>query len=512
MKFNPFFITGIFIVTSAGAYSVKKGDSLSAISKQHYGSWNKWPELWESNKPLIQNPNLIFPGQKLQIPNAAEVLATSRESSPLLASNSQNVNYKTLNKSRSQEWRMLPEQTWEKFVFKTSPDIDPDGFDRRSRIAKRVPEKTTPTFAIASDRIPIEGEIINARTEYDQIFLGEQIFIRAEEQLQVGKVYSITNAPEKISSKRDGRVGFAYELSAKVKIIGVRDGMFIGTLIATQKPVLRKSLLIPEVPLLQFTKPVASSGIIPANIITTDFQQNSLISEQHLVILDAGSNDGVKKGMIFRRYLKKDPNTDTVITTKDYIIETDLQVLDVKDQFSIAIVLQTHSVLRSGEEVLSLADLKDFNKNSGMQTIIQDDAVGAPLNDLDQFEDNEGLGIKEDQELRQLEKVQLNETPTPSTVGNEIAPNDQLDAKPEKTDQPATAPTEEIPDSVLDVDSDLDAPTESAPSESAPTVDATVPQEIPQDMSADLDALSPPESTPAPDASPIPSPSPSPKK
>jgi len=37
MKINPIFITGIFVVVSAEAYSVKKGDSLSAIAKEHYG-------------------------------------------------------------------------------------------------------------------------------------------------------------------------------------------------------------------------------------------------------------------------------------------------------------------------------------------------------------------------------------------------------------------------------------------------------------------------------------------
>ena len=45
-------------------------------------------------------------------------------------------------KKLSEEWRLLPLQNWEKFVFKSDPAIDLDGFDRRSRVAKVIVDKT----------------------------------------------------------------------------------------------------------------------------------------------------------------------------------------------------------------------------------------------------------------------------------------------------------------------------------------------------------------------------------
>ena len=52
----------------ADFYEVKRGDSLSKIAKQYYGNAMKYPEIFEANKPMLKDPNLIYPGQVLRIP------------------------------------------------------------------------------------------------------------------------------------------------------------------------------------------------------------------------------------------------------------------------------------------------------------------------------------------------------------------------------------------------------------------------------------------------------------
>jgi nucleoid-associated protein YgaU len=49
-------------------YIIKKGDTLSAIAKQFYGKPNDYPRIFEANREVIKDPNLIFPGQKIRIP------------------------------------------------------------------------------------------------------------------------------------------------------------------------------------------------------------------------------------------------------------------------------------------------------------------------------------------------------------------------------------------------------------------------------------------------------------
>ena len=49
-------------------YIIKKGDTLSAIAKQFYGKANEYPKIFEANREVIKDANLIFPGQKIRIP------------------------------------------------------------------------------------------------------------------------------------------------------------------------------------------------------------------------------------------------------------------------------------------------------------------------------------------------------------------------------------------------------------------------------------------------------------
>jgi nucleoid-associated protein YgaU len=49
-------------------YTVKKGDYLSKISKEVYGNANKYNIIFEANKPMLKDPDLIYPGQVLVIP------------------------------------------------------------------------------------------------------------------------------------------------------------------------------------------------------------------------------------------------------------------------------------------------------------------------------------------------------------------------------------------------------------------------------------------------------------
>ena len=49
-------------------YTVAKGDTLSAIAKSQYGNANDYMKIFEANKPMLSNPDKIYPGQLLRIP------------------------------------------------------------------------------------------------------------------------------------------------------------------------------------------------------------------------------------------------------------------------------------------------------------------------------------------------------------------------------------------------------------------------------------------------------------
>ncbi len=55
-------------VPQATYHTVEKGDTLSKIAKRVYGNAMKYPVIFEANKPMLKNPDLIYPGQVLRCP------------------------------------------------------------------------------------------------------------------------------------------------------------------------------------------------------------------------------------------------------------------------------------------------------------------------------------------------------------------------------------------------------------------------------------------------------------
>lgn len=63
-------------VEAAQTYTVVKGDSLSKIARRLLGDASLWPRIFEANKSIIKDPDMIHPGQVLTIPAAG---TTKRE-------------------------------------------------------------------------------------------------------------------------------------------------------------------------------------------------------------------------------------------------------------------------------------------------------------------------------------------------------------------------------------------------------------------------------------------------
>lgn len=49
-------------------YTIKSGDTLWAIAAEFLGNGAKYTEIFEANREVIEDPDKIFPGQKIRIP------------------------------------------------------------------------------------------------------------------------------------------------------------------------------------------------------------------------------------------------------------------------------------------------------------------------------------------------------------------------------------------------------------------------------------------------------------
>ncbi len=49
-------------------HTVVRGDTLSAIAQKHLGKASAYMKIFEANKPMLSDPDKIYPGQVLRIP------------------------------------------------------------------------------------------------------------------------------------------------------------------------------------------------------------------------------------------------------------------------------------------------------------------------------------------------------------------------------------------------------------------------------------------------------------
>jgi nucleoid-associated protein YgaU len=61
-------VTGPPAGAAAKTYTVKAGDTLGAIAKEHLGSANAYMKIFELNKDQLSDPDKIKPGQVLRLP------------------------------------------------------------------------------------------------------------------------------------------------------------------------------------------------------------------------------------------------------------------------------------------------------------------------------------------------------------------------------------------------------------------------------------------------------------
>lgn len=49
-------------------YTIRSGDTLGKIARQYYGDAMKYPRIFEANREVIEDPDKIYPGQRIRIP------------------------------------------------------------------------------------------------------------------------------------------------------------------------------------------------------------------------------------------------------------------------------------------------------------------------------------------------------------------------------------------------------------------------------------------------------------
>jgi len=344
------------------SYTVKRGDTLWAISKLFLKSPWRWPELWGMNMTDIKNPHLIYPGQTLYLDKSngrarltsrrggAESLETVKLSPRTRSSNLPDASIPTLQNNLIEPFLTEPIIVEEatllaapRFVSAQEGRVFISEGDRAyARSADGLQLSTAGgnprdfrVFRNATAlKDPGTGEILG----YEAQFVGRAKLIRGE---------SVTAV--RGSEVKAGETAATEIVPATLDIVRSKEEMRTG------------DRLLPEPPLELLTyTPRAPANAVEARIVSVYGSAVANVAQNQVVVINRGTKDGMERGHVLAIQTNGERLVDKTGTSFQNIKLPDernglLMVFRPFERVSYALVLTATQAVRVGDWLVNPA-------------------------------------------------------------------------------------------------------------------------------------------------------------
>lgn len=221
---------------AAESYTVQSGDNLKKIAKQLYGDSSKWEVIYEANRDLIKNPNLIYEGQVFTIPdsNVAPAPALGMETPAPAETTETSANIpQTAGKILNIDLTGDPIEHVSEVAFRTAPDAD---------WVIVTPTGTTPATPMSdSDRNMFYlGTIENYNLPGDYLEIRVKAVLNNGEKDNTEYIWIEDGRLPNIPSGSDCTIHFDH-IAQGIFVNYYNQGVLIGEYSNTSKMILRKS-------------------------------------------------------------------------------------------------------------------------------------------------------------------------------------------------------------------------------------------------------------------------------
>jgi LysM repeat protein len=334
-------------------YTVKRGDTLWAISGMYLKSPWRWPELWGMNMQDIQNPHLIYPGQQL-------VLVKANGRAQLRVKGGEG----TGGDGPLETVRVSPRVRIESLADTAIPTLKPnliEPFLAEPLIIDAEQLKAAPRIvAVPDERVLItRGDRAYARglaatpmvmkvpgrSEDFRVFRDARELRDPASNRVLGYEAHYVGSAQLVRSEtnRDGAI-----VPATVDIVSAKEEMRVG------------DRLLPEPP-RQFVTyaPHAPASPTAGTIVSVYGDAVALAGQNQVVVIDKGTADGIDSGTVLailktgeRRQDRSQDGEHAEIQLPDERNGL-LMVFRPFDKLSYALILEINDVVKVGDRVAS---------------------------------------------------------------------------------------------------------------------------------------------------------------
>ena len=293
---------------------VKKGDTLWSICEHYYGDPFLWPELWEMNK-FITNPHWLKPGDVIELFQYEK--RAKKE-------------HKPLKKKKKPLAKLI--------------GIDASGLTNLKGIG-----------FLSIQKAELWGEILELKLEKKFVSHGDIVYVTIHKKgIGPGDRFTLLNISEPVKHPLTGKdFGYIHSFKGILEIVKTHKDYYTGKILESFRSIQKGDFLIPYQPMSSCIIPVPFDGKIDACIMATK-DELQLIGQYSIVYLNAGYQEGVRKGYVFDALQEKTSfsgNTKEAAVSLPSVILGRLLILETKEHTSTGIVFSSNREFYKGVKV-----------------------------------------------------------------------------------------------------------------------------------------------------------------
>lgn len=316
-------------------YVIKKGDTLWGVSERFIKDPYYWPNLWAKN-PLVKNPHLIYPGQKLHIYEDRIELVPVKEVLPEPAAEPM-VEAEPVPEPKVEA---LPEPEVEEEVLVRVP-IGGEGFV---------------TFRDIEDA----GVLIDTVDNRIMIGVGDTVFTDMKDlaSARPGDAYALFKTGKEVIHPVTGKpVGLRIVELGELQLQEINDEVATAVVTRGYQEIERGSRLMP-VPEKR-TEIALKKAVAGVSGVVIEGHRNKISFGQHdLFYVDIGSRDGLEEGNML--YVSRPRTASLLGVKKDVKLPERLMgaaiVVDVEETTATAVVLKSADAIVRGDRVSAVSE------------------------------------------------------------------------------------------------------------------------------------------------------------
>lgn len=340
-------------------YTVKRGDTLWAISGVFLKRPWRWPELWGMNLQEIKNPHLIYPGQMLYLEkkDGRATLRARQSATDGVPTDTVRLSPRTRSESlASDALPTLKSHLIEPFLAEPVI-VDENGLKSAPRIVAaqegRVlltrgdrayargrgdavllddPARKQRQYRVFRNATPLKDPVTGEVLGYEAQYVGQALLVRGESTQE--------------STGKDGKPRTDI-VPATIDIVGAKEEMRVGDRLLPE----------PERQLLSYV-PRAPQGTVDARIVSVYGSAVANAGQNQVVVINRGTRDGVESGHVMAIMKDGARLVDKTDSARDELKLPDernglLMVFRTFERLSYALVLEVVDSVKAGDRLVN---------------------------------------------------------------------------------------------------------------------------------------------------------------